>query len=347
MNGLQNRLAIVLKLFRLQEWVLTKYLFNMSLVMAFLLFNDLPPESLIEPALLYLLYMLPIGAFAYFLNDVTDLRYDRRIGKENLSENIKAPYKSLLLICLFLIACLPAMFIDGYVNYLILLVFQLAAFILYAIPGIRFKSHIGGLFCDAFFSYVFPGLIALQLTFQTGDMDFRLPLVLVAMWLFLTGFRSVLSHQINYLRDDKASGQITFVQSTGINPSLLIRQIVISLELLSFGLLLTVMSPDIQYGILAGFILCVGYEIIFQKNIDFKSFINSQNISLLNVYYNYFIFSGLCLVFVYYGYMIFLIPLVIFNFYRFYALVKSLYYNVFKWIYFKSKGLFQRIKKIM
>ncbi len=348
MHGLPGKFEFFIKLFRFREWVITKYTFNLGLMMAFALYQGLHPEMLIEPALLYLIYMLPIGAFGYFLNDISDVYYDRKIGKANLSGKIKKPYKLLLLVFLFVIGTLPALRMDSHaVTYLLLLSLQVLCLLIYTIPVLRFKAHVGGLFCDALFSYVFPGLIGLLIVYQAGDVDFSWPLLLVVLWLFFTGFRSVLSHQINYLQVDKASGQITFTQKNGLKSSLLIRNAVLFIELGFFALLVATMVPEIQYGILAGLMLCVGYEIIFLKNIDIRSFINTTNISFLNVFYNYFIFNGLCVVFVYQGYWIFLLPLVVFNADRFYSLIQSLYFNIIKWFYYKFKGLIRHIKNIM
>lgn len=348
MNGLRGNFEFFIKLFRFQEWVITKYTFNLGLMMAFVLFQGIHPEMLIEPALLYIIYMLPIGAFGYFLNDISDVYYDRKIGKANLSGKIKKPYKLLLLVVLFVIGTLPALRMDSHaVTYLLILSLQVLCLLIYTIPVLRFKAHVGGLFCDALFSYVFPGLIGLLVVSQTGAEEVSLAFMLVIFWLFFTGIRSILSHQIKDVNMDKASGQVTFVQAKGIKPSLRIRKIVVLIELLVFALLVTLMPVEIQCGALAGLLLCTGYEIIFLKNIDFSSFVNTTNISFLNVFYNYFIFNGLCVVFVYHGYWIFLLLLVVFNVERFYSLIQSLYFNIMKWLYYKFKGLIRRIKNIM
>ncbi|MFO7790091.1 MAG: UbiA family prenyltransferase [Bacteroidales bacterium] len=353
MHGFQNKLVFILRLFRWQEWVFTKFMFNLSLIMAFVLFHDMQPQKIITPALLYLLYMVPAGAFAYLFNDISDIHFDRKADKQNLSDRIKKPYKAVLLCFLLLIAGLPALFVDRYAGiYLLLLGGQVACFVLYSSPRIRFKVNIFGLFCDALFSFVLPGLIGLLLVAQSFPVyfDFDTSLLMLILWLFFTGLRGILSHQIKDLAADRISGQSTFVRNAGLKPSLILRNSVVVVELGLFILLVLLMTPDIQYAILAGLAVFFLFEIFFQNSVNTRTLINPQNLSLFNVFYNYYLFFGFCFIFLMQGGIGFSALLCIFVVCRFYQWWRYRLIDIktgLKWLYYKVIGLFRRIGKII
>lgn len=341
-------LRYIFKVFRTSEWVITKYLFNLSLMFAFAIYTGLPPSDLLKPALLFLMYMLPVGAFAHLFNDISDVKYDNLAGKINRSQYVAVWKKYLIIILLLLAACFPAFFIDGRCKmYFFLLFLQLLLIVLYSSRVTRFKSNYAGLFCDAFYSYVIPG--AISLLFASTKVQGIVSSIFwpFIFWLYFLGFRSIFHHQLKDYEKDVASGQRTFVVRVGKERAFKLLGIGVVLELMFFILMVAFMQWYMQLGLLAGVVLFVLFECIISKNACVAKLFTQRDLGLLNAFYDYYLLLGFAVSYVIIGKEAFLLLLLLFSIYRFPGWYKVGWEIVTKWIYYKYRGLLRRIKKIM
>ncbi len=201
------------------------------------------PVSLWRTFGFLLVALVPVAMFASVINDHCDFSEDRIAGKRNLLDGMARP----LVAALFAACLIPGVAVAVWLRHAPATVAIYAAnwlvFALYSLPPVRLKSraHLG-IVAIALGESLLPHLFAASVTAAAASRD--LPptwTVLVAIWSFAVGTRSILWHQLKDHETDRRAGIETFaVKVTPVRAVLLGRRIVFPLEIAAFlGMLYT------------------------------------------------------------------------------------------------------------
>jgi 4-hydroxybenzoate polyprenyltransferase len=330
-------------LLRAREWLVSRILFNLSILFCFLLISN---KSIIDEAAILLpilIYILSIGSFGYLFNDIFDQKNDKIAGRSNFSSALSPFLIVFIIAVLLIIGTVPFLFLlKNYHTYYILLGIQLLLFVLYSLPWIRLKETSSGVFCDALYSYVFPGIIVLSIAIVNLEIDTHLSLefVLLLTWLILLGFRSIVFHQISDLENDLMANQKTFAVRVSKEKSVQLLKGTAIIELVLFVILVFLLNPLYPVFVISFILLLVlGSVKIYQKTVNIKSLFEA-----LNSYYDYYIFMSILLYFAWIYHPLFAIVPVIYVSVQL-NLFSWLYYKPILWFYYKAKGAIRRMKK--
>ena len=224
-------------MFRMREWLPVKLLFNFMLVAYFWQIASIKNGFSSPSILLIVAYIVSIGSFAYFVNDIFDIKTDKLSGKNNYNSNLPLVLKIIIPLLLLLIAIVPAVYyLPNYNRYLVLLLIHICTIVAYSIPWIRLKKNILGLLVDSFYAYVLPGVISIEIAIQTANIEvFSLKyFVPVLLWLGFVGLRSIINHQLKDFENDILANQETFITKIGKPRGKQLSVIIIVLELFLF-----------------------------------------------------------------------------------------------------------------
>lgn len=330
----------MLNLFRVREWLLVKLLFNLAVGLVFLLSGQVKASEMIMPLLLIFLYILSVGAFGYFVNDVFDKKADVKSGKP--TKGVMLPGVATIAIPLILlgVATIPFVFIfSAPQHYLLLVGIHVFLLFTYSVPYIKIKTSFFGLFWDALYSYVMPALISVAIVRQCciipGITAFQM--VLPIIWLGLLGLRSILNHQIADYEYDVKSEIHTFVISTGRKLAVKVSVIITVAELVFFVFMLVFAFDFLWKIVMLSLFLFVITEVILSH----KNFLNMYSKggvwAVINQFYDYYLFMGIMLWMAWQIHISFLALPAVFIIYRL-SFHKWFYHHVVLWIYYKVKG---------
>lgn len=218
--------------------------------------------------------ILGIAGFGYFLNDLSDIAHDAKIGKQNVVGKLNRAKKWYLLLGFVAVAWLPWLYLPLTWLTAGLLIFQFVLFMLYSLPPIRLKERTwGGIWADAMYAHVNPAILA-AITFilliQQPLSNFYAYLILLALWQLFLGIRNILFHQISDYEADLASDTHTFATTYG-KPfaKRLNRYFFLPAEVFCFVGLLVVISGFVSF-FWVTYLVFVGY-IFFRKKVLKKS----------------------------------------------------------------------------
>jgi 4-hydroxybenzoate polyprenyltransferase len=158
------------------------------------------------------------AALGYFINEFFDMDVDTRAGKINKLKILPPAYRLALFFVCALTTFLPWVWLPKNMVTYILIVVEVALFLLYSLPFPRLKSIplISG-FIDSGYAYVVPLVLSFY-TYSLFANNNNLSLIyLLAPALFLIGFRNITIHHVNDIFKDMRSGAKTLPQQIGIN----------------------------------------------------------------------------------------------------------------------------------
>jgi 4-hydroxybenzoate polyprenyltransferase len=297
------------------------------------------PEMIV-PLLLIFLYILCIGAFGYFVNDVFDKKADVKSGKPIKSVKLSRVASIAIPLILLSVATIPFVFIfSAPQHYLLLVGIHVLLLFTYSVPYIKIKASILGLFWDALYSYVMPALITVAIVRQCCIIPDITPFrtALPIIWLSLLGLRSILNHQIADYEYDVKSGIHTFVVSVGRRLAVKVSVIITVAELVFFVFMLVFAFDFLWKIVLLSLFLFVITEVIL-SNKNFLKMYNKGGVwAVINQFYDYYLFMGVMLWMAWQMHPACLLIPAVFVIYRLH-LHKWFYYHVVLWIYFKVKG---------
>jgi hypothetical protein len=333
-------LDFIRQVFRTREWVISKILFNTSIVFAFFIIVGENPTDKFAIYISVIVYILSVGALGYFINDVFDAKPDNISGKPNKSASLSISTKIAIFVILILSAGIPFWFLLPKIEYYLgFTSVQIFLFIVYSIPGLRLKKTFLGILCDAAYSYVLPAIIVLSICIISLNININptYKSVVFIVWLSFIGIRSIINHQISDLKNDIKSGEKTFVYKLKRNQSVFLLKTITSIELISFFILvLSTPSYHLVMGISLGILLTLEiFEILVFNNSPFNK--TKFFFEALNRYYDYYIFMSFLILFAININPFFaIIPgayvLVRLRFFRWF------YYKPILWLYYKIKG---------
>ncbi len=224
---------------------------------------NIPPVTALLGLLAAFSTVLGIAGFAYFINDLTDIKQDQLAGRKNVTAELTWVQNGLLL-CLFLaVALLPWFYLPlGRVTSS-LLVIEFALFILYSMPPFRFKERgVLGILTDALYAHTIPAILAV-LTFAMmsphSNPDLAPFLIGLGLWQFNLGLRNMVLHQLSDYSDDvKSATQTLATQMGAARVQRFLTYVIAPLEIFAFGFFALVFSAHIGFFIPA----YVGYLVL-------------------------------------------------------------------------------------
>ncbi|MBN2776016.1 MAG: UbiA family prenyltransferase [Bacteroidales bacterium] len=339
------------QLFRIKDWLFTKFMFNIALILIISSTFNIDFEHVLYIVSVYCIYLLAVGSLGYFINDYFDIETDLVAGKKNFCSQLKSHQIISIIFGLIAIALIPVFIIPkNKIAYLIMLATQTLLFILYSAHKTRFKTNILGVFSDSLFSFVIPALISVFIidAFHNIVVSFYLTLGFI-LWLFLIGLRSILSHQKIDYENDIASGISTFAQRLGKN---LTKTFIIIIIIFELGILITMAALFFNH-LITSIFLSLGVYLIFEIVLNlmiYKNKFNSLN-ELISVFYKYYLLIAALFYLAannstyFYFAIIGLVSLIYLNIFivRVKIIFGFIYHKIAKWIWYKFKGALRRI----
>ena len=212
--------------------------------------------------LLYIIAAVGIAGFGHLLLDAFDVAEDRINGKSNLWESLSPVGAGALVVTLLAASLLPWIILPLGPVGIVLLGLEFLMFALYAIPPIRLKERgFAGVIADAMYAHALPALWTwVPFSMFAGSRTTSWFPVLLGFWAILVGMRHLLQHQALDVEGDTRAGAKTFGARHGREATLrLISRRIIPVEMIAFGLLLSVAAPHIPFvGVL--FVLYLAWQ---------------------------------------------------------------------------------------
>lgn len=216
------------------------------------------PVSMIATLALLLASISLVAVFASLINDICDIDEDRIAGKPNQMQG-----KTHLQITVFIAICLVAgalaisQFRQSRVAQFIYLS-NWMVFAMYSIPPVRLK-HRGllGVIAMGLGECMLPHLFAVLIICQRAEKVIPIHwLLIVAIWTFAAGLRSILWHQLRDLDNDRLAGVRTLASTVSTQHLLIAGQwIIFPVEITSFAVILWLLHKPTLWILLALYFL--------------------------------------------------------------------------------------------
>ncbi|MDX2003032.1 MAG: UbiA family prenyltransferase [Chitinophagales bacterium] len=238
---------------RLKSWWAYKTAPLLGLLYLMVYVNRIPVTESIYLFIASIITIVGIAGLGYFLNDLGDIAFDKKVGKPNRVAKLSNVQRVGLALILLLFALLPWLYLKS--NWLtwLLLAFQMLLYIIYSFHPFRFKEKgILGIICDTLYGLTVPALIAL-LTFnktpaQSHFAHFGSFLAVVFMALSIKGIRNILLHQLEDRRNDRRAGIRTFVSAgRPLRILMFLNRFILPLEGLVLIVLVAVVSINVRH----------------------------------------------------------------------------------------------------
>lgn len=238
-----NVLHLFFRHIRIKDW----WLYVIPPVLSFynigLLFSGTKAIAfvhLLQDYVLFIALTAFTSALGFYLNEWSDIRYDKIGNKFNSLEQTSLLTKMFLLLVLCLGIAIISYFLKWNTAILILYIVQLLLFFLYSVPPFRFKRYTYvAIILDAFYSGTLFYFLAILYSTDIAVLS-PLFLVSVCIWGFLRGVRNIIFHVLKDKIHDALSGNKTIAARNNTDNILQwVRNYIIPLEILFFVMLLS------------------------------------------------------------------------------------------------------------
>lgn len=160
-----------------------------------------------------------IAGLGYFINDLGDIEYDRRVHKTNRASRMSFGRKVLVTVVLLAVAFLPWLYLPDDIFSRMLIAFQFLLYIVYSLKPFRLKERgLAGIICDSLYGLTVPAALAVYTYHLIGNGSlqyFPAFFILLILLFAAKGFRNILLHQLEDRHNDKKSGVQTWVLNYG------------------------------------------------------------------------------------------------------------------------------------
>lgn len=269
-DGGHARAARIAAMVRSDDWWDYKLLTIVQLFAATAVMLRVPIWPMIPAAALVLAALVPGAVFASVINDLTDIKDDRRAGKRNMFADRP---RWLALALLAETAAIGAAILWAWRDAPMLCGVYLAAwlmFVAYSVPPVRIKSRGGwGVLAMGFGEAALPSLTVVLACFRAAASPIDPPwIAAVGIWSLCHGVRAILWHQLGDALADERSAVPTFVQKRGQAAAVAIaRRLVFPCELAALGVILLRLGSVLPCVALAGYLSCVWLRCRFWHNV--------------------------------------------------------------------------------
>ena len=284
------------KSLRIDQWWEPKAGNILTIIFLALIIFELPFQKSIIYLLPSLITIVGIGGFGHLVNDLFDLKTDRKANKKNSLEN-KTNFNRLLLVLGTLTLAIAPWFVLPFdKNSIYLLITEFALLILYAAPPFRIKTKgFLAILFDGLYAYAIPSILAFYTFYLLSGKDFNLNIfILIFIWQLFIGIHNILIHHLEDFKNDQISNTKTFAINIGKeNTRKLILIVVFPLHILSFLLLsgyVSIFHWNL-YFVIPLLYLTINLFLVFRKK-SFTNFLKSNNsidLQLLNIHYHQFL----------------------------------------------------------
>jgi len=153
----------------------------------------------------------------YVLNDLTDIKQDRRTGRQNIMAGHGRYSRALIIVIVMLLGILPWAWLPWSPLILTLLVLEYGLFLAYSVSPVRLKTRgLLGPIADALYAYVIPGIIAALIGVEgKASSALMLYIIIYTVWAFLFGLLGILRHQLFDHSRDQLDGVNTYIVNHG------------------------------------------------------------------------------------------------------------------------------------
>ncbi len=190
---------------------------------------------LLQDYVLFIALTAFTSALGFYLNEWSDIRYDKIGNKFNSMEQTSFFLKLFLLLVLCLGIAMISYFLKWNTAILILYIVQLLLFFLYSVPPFRFKryTHVA-IILDALYSGTLFYFLAILYSTNIAVLS-PLFLISVFIWGFLRGVRNIVFHVLKDKVHDVLSGNQTIAARYNSDSILQwVRKYIIPLEIFFF-----------------------------------------------------------------------------------------------------------------
>lgn len=220
------------------EWWNSNVPFLLNIVFVYFFYNKIEFLSSIKIIGFWFIFVIGMAGFGYFTNDWGDIQFDLKIKKQNIAAKIKPLMRFLIAFLLFTMPYFSAVLLKKYILIFILILLNQVLFVLYSFFPIRLKEKaFWGAFADAVYAFVLPTIITILLVFNKSDIVFDYKFFVFVTWLFITGLRNILGHQITDYENDSKYNVSTWCVRIGNTKAEQIHKIFILIEILAFSVL--------------------------------------------------------------------------------------------------------------
>lgn len=173
------------------------------------------------------------ASLGYFINDYFDRETDKIAGKSNRLSSVSPLQQILLLIASLAISFLPWFFLPTDKISWLLILLELAFFLLYSLPFPRLKGipFISGII-DSCYAYVIFFLLIFHTYALHSHQTFQPFVIFFGLGIFFIGFRNITIHHLNDITNDMRSGIVTLPQKIGIPKTDFLIKILLFLEII-------------------------------------------------------------------------------------------------------------------
>ena len=250
------------------------------------------PFSISSVLLLILSLLTSFGfaALGYFINEFFDKEDDENSNKINKLKLVSSINQFWLFVLILLFTFLPWFFLPFNNISVILILTQIALFILYCVPPIRFKKNAYlAVILDALYAYTIPLLLSYYTYFLfAGSKTIYVSFLFAySFLLFIVGLRNIIIHYINDIFKDKLSGTKTLPRIIGVlKTNALLKFLLYSeLFLCTYVILLVAIKQKILYLLFIGVLYLVYKAIIQSKNPKDNIIVNRPIRHIPDLYY--------------------------------------------------------------
>ncbi len=250
------------------------------------------PFSISSVLLLILSLLTSFGfaALGYFINEFFDKEDDENSKKVNKLKLVSSVNQFWLFVLILLFTFLPWLFLPFNNISIVLISTQIALFILYCVPPIRFKKNAYlAVIIDALYAYTIPLLLSYYTYFLfAGSKTIYVSFLFAYIFLlFIVGFRNIIIHYINDIFKDKLSGTKTLPRIIGVlKTNALLKFLLYSeLFLCTYVILLVAIKQKILYLLFIGVLYLVYKAIIQSKNLKDNIIVNRPIRHIPDLYY--------------------------------------------------------------
>lgn len=253
-----------------------------------------PNNTILFPAIyiaISIAIIIGVAGIGYLTNDLGDREKDKLQNKPNATENLTPQSLSALFIFFIVLTFAPWLYLPFNRISAVLLITELALFLMYAFPPFRLKEKkIIGVIADALYAHVLPTILA-SYTFyiltNCNKRSYLLLIVTLCSWQFALGIRNIIFHQILDFNNDLHTHTHTFVTNKGILKSAVIVKRILIMEIITFLAFVTFCT---YVNIWLGIFVCLYWIIIYvkQKNKPEKYYRQYAYIYLDDLYIKWF-----------------------------------------------------------
>ncbi|MBC5840811.1 MAG: UbiA family prenyltransferase [Flavobacteriaceae bacterium] len=238
-----------LALIRYNDWWLYKVPFLLTIAYSTFYLADICVENKTLEIIKIITYIVSAAIYVSIINDITDMKIDRLVGKKNLFLGLPKSivYTILSLAVILQLIVIYKLLDNGQSVYWYIA--AVVAYSLYSIPPIRLKENrYLSIIADTCGAHAFPSMFIVtyinSITLAPLAINWTL---IIFIWSFSYGLRGIIYHQYKDKENDLYSGILTLSNSLPIKKLKRLVLLVFAMELGSFIYLLQILNSHIIY----------------------------------------------------------------------------------------------------